>query len=165
VSPWSSTPTDPWLINLSDSPVYDDDEPAYDPDEPAEPDVETGHVDDIDIGENPDQLLTTGDSSREVVESGDVSAARGNKGMAAKDKKIPPGERKTTPYMTKYERARILGTRALQIRWGFSLLADSNFANSSTLLVWMRQCLLTWRERRILFRLRSRSWEKRRYPW
>jgi DNA-directed RNA polymerase I, II, and III subunit RPABC2 len=101
-------------MTYSNSPAYDDDEPEYDPDEPAEPEVEHAHVDDIDIGENPDQLLTTGDSSREVVESGDVSAARGNKG--AKDKKIDPSERKTTPYMTKYERARILGTRALQIR-------------------------------------------------
>lgn len=99
----------------SGSPIYEDDEPAYDPDEPAEPDVETEHVDDIDIGENPDQLLATGDSGRGIVESGDVNAARG-KGQASKDKKIPPSERKTTPYMTKYERARILGTRALQIR-------------------------------------------------
>lgn len=29
--------------------------------------------------------------------------------------------RKTTKYMTKYERARILGTRALQIRFGISI--------------------------------------------
>lgn len=27
-------------------------------------------------------------------------------------------DRTTTPYMTKYERARVLGTRALQIRYG-----------------------------------------------
>jgi DNA-directed RNA polymerase I, II, and III subunit RPABC2 len=29
---------------------------------------------------------------------------------------IPKEKRTTTPYMTKYERARVLGTRALQIR-------------------------------------------------
>lgn len=34
-------------------------------------------------------------------------------GKAAK----PNETRVTTPYMTKYERARVLGTRALQIRW------------------------------------------------
>ena len=79
----------------SGSPIYDDDEPAYDPDEPAEPDLETEHVDDIDIGENPDQLLVAGDSGRGIVESGDVNAVRG--GKAPKDKKIPPSERKTTP--------------------------------------------------------------------
>ena len=28
---------------------------------------------------------------------------------------IEPGKRITTPFMTKYERARVLGTRALQI--------------------------------------------------
>lgn len=29
---------------------------------------------------------------------------------------VPIAERVTTPYLTKYERARILGTRALQLR-------------------------------------------------
>lgn len=55
-----------------------------------------------------------------VVVSGDPSAAAnalkgGDKLL--KDKKIPESDRTTTPYMTKYERARILGTRALQIRF------------------------------------------------
>jgi len=31
-------------------------------------------------------------------------------------KKIPNDQRTTTPFLTKYERARILGARALQIR-------------------------------------------------
>lgn len=103
------------------SPTYDDEEPEYDPYEPVEPadqEVETnGVVDDIAVGQNPDQLLTTGD--RGVVVSGDPGAAanRGKGGeRAPKDKKIPNEQRSTTPYMTKYERARILGTRALQIR-------------------------------------------------
>ncbi|KAL3921592.1 MAG: hypothetical protein SGPRY_004849 [Prymnesium sp.] len=34
------------------------------------------------------------------------------------DEAVPISERITTPYMTKYERARVLGTRALQIRQG-----------------------------------------------
>jgi DNA-directed RNA polymerase I, II, and III subunit RPABC2 len=34
----------------------------------------------------------------------------------AKSKKIPKDKRTTTPFMTKYEKARILGTRSLQIR-------------------------------------------------
>jgi len=33
------------------------------------------------------------------------------------EKKIDNDKRVTTPYMTKYERARVLGTRALQIRY------------------------------------------------
>lgn len=44
-----------------------------------------------------------------VVESGDP-AGYGGEGAGPNKEKI------TTPYMTKYERARILGTRALQIR-------------------------------------------------
>ena len=32
------------------------------------------------------------------------------------DKRVPSEKRTTTPYMTKYERARVLGTRAQQIR-------------------------------------------------
>lgn len=43
-----------------------------------------------------------------IVESGDPAAYGAASGEANK-------ERITTPYMTKYERARILGTRALQI--------------------------------------------------
>lgn len=55
-----------------------------------------------------------------MVHSGDPNAAAnfGNKGneKSPKDKKIPNDQRTTTPFMTKYEKARILGTRALQIR-------------------------------------------------
>lgn len=52
----------------------------------------------------------------EVVDAGDLGGA----GLRSADERI------TTKYMTKYERARILGTRALQIRcsiWGWSGLA------------------------------------------
>lgn len=35
----------------------------------------------------------------------------------ARTGKVPNEKRTTTPYMTKYERARVLGTRALQIRF------------------------------------------------
>ena len=31
-------------------------------------------------------------------------------------KQVPPDQRTTTPYLTKYEKARVVGTRALQIR-------------------------------------------------
>lgn len=70
--------------------------------------------DDHDGGaEDPDQLV-----HNNIVTSGDVNG--GQKGVTTvkgfKEKKIPNEERTTTPYMTKYERARVLGTRALQIR-------------------------------------------------
>jgi DNA-directed RNA polymerase I, II, and III subunit RPABC2 len=101
------------------SPAYDNDEPEYDPDEPAEPyepDAEAnGEIDDIAVGQNPDQLLTHGERGVVVGEGGPPRGKGAEK--APKDKKIPNEKRTTTPYMTKYERARILGTRALQIRW------------------------------------------------
>lgn len=36
--------------------------------------------------------------------------------VASAESSIPISQRVTTPYLTKYERARILGTRALQLR-------------------------------------------------
>ena len=42
--------------------------------------------------------------------------AKKNTVLGLKEKKIANDQRNTTPYMTKYERARVLGTRALQIR-------------------------------------------------
>lgn len=41
----------------------------------------------------------------------------GTSGHGLTGERQPNKERVTTPYLTKYERARILGTRALQIRY------------------------------------------------
>lgn len=62
------------------------------------------------------------DDMNNIVASGDVNAAEKaakalNTVKGVKDKKIATENRTTTPYMTKYERARVLGTRALQIRY------------------------------------------------
>lgn len=74
----------------------------------------------MDVDDETDRLNVNGASGHEVngqnvIPSGDSAAASKNK--APKDKKIAKENRKTTPYMTKYEKARILGTRALQIRF------------------------------------------------
>jgi len=70
-----------------------------------------------------DEFNRRGNEEEEnVVISGDPSAAASSaqkstsSNKSIKDKRIPNEERTTTPYMTKYEKARILGTRALQIR-------------------------------------------------
>ncbi|KAF8864240.1 DNA-directed RNA polymerases I, II, and III [Acephala macrosclerotiorum] len=109
------------------SPAYDNDEPDYDPEEPVEPydpDEQThADPDDIALGQNPDQLLTTGDRGVVISDPG-AQANRGKAEKAPKDKKIPNDQRTTTPYMTKYERARILGTRALQISMNAPVLVD-----------------------------------------
>ncbi|KAJ6782069.1 hypothetical protein PWT90_03147 [Aphanocladium album] len=77
-------------------------------------------------GDEDQDQLENGEDQDNIVISGDPSAAanasRGEK--STKDKKIPDEERNTTPYMTKYERARILGTRALQISMNAPVLVD-----------------------------------------
>lgn len=64
--------------------------------------------------EDPNALRPEGEQSEaNIVESG----KKGVKGQRAPiNKKIRNEDRTTTPFMTKYERARVLGTRALQIR-------------------------------------------------
>ena len=98
--------------------MFDDEEPL-DEDE-LEPEVPEGDDDD-------DYNRRGAEDEENVVISGDPSA-RANRGkgndQAHKDKKIPNDERTTTPYMTKYERARILGTRALQISMNAPVLVD-----------------------------------------
>lgn len=56
-----------------------------------------------------DQFVSAGDPAAAAA-----AAAKG--GKSSDDKRVPNDQRTTTPYMTKYERARLLGTRALQIR-------------------------------------------------
>lgn len=85
----------------SDEPVLDEEEVTefYEP--------EVGEDDDNEHANDQDHIVVSGDPS---------AAANASKDKSVKDKKIPDDQRTTTPYMTKYERARILGTRALQIR-------------------------------------------------
>lgn len=107
-------------LQRSSEPVFDDaepEEPEY-YEEPAE------NEEDIGGGEDPDAKT----DERNIIHSGDPSAAAaaggggGKSGQkntveATKARKVDKENRTTTPYMTKYERARVLGTRALQIRY------------------------------------------------
>ncbi len=84
--------------------------------------VEGGEGEDVAGGtEDPDARRTTVTETANIVVGGDPSAAAAaakakNTVLGLKEKRIPNEKRTTTPYMTKYERARVLGTRALQIR-------------------------------------------------
>ncbi|KAL1970545.1 hypothetical protein VTN77DRAFT_4189 [Rasamsonia byssochlamydoides] len=60
-----------------------------------------------------------------TVISGDPNAGYAGRIMEQhREKKVPNDKRTTTPYMTKYERARVLGTRALQISMNAPVLVD-----------------------------------------
>ncbi|KAI3400913.1 hypothetical protein diail_1120 [Diaporthe ilicicola] len=96
-----------------EEPYYDEDDPqeeyySPDPQEEAEPGANGAADEDAD----------------NIVPSGDPAAAAKDNSKSHKDKKIPTDQRTTTPYMTKYEKARILGTRALQISMNAPVLVD-----------------------------------------
>jgi len=77
-----------------------------------------GNEDDEDEGMDVD-----GDN---IIASGDRSSGGLNtrEGGGKRGKAVPKDQRTTTPYMTKYERARILGTRALQISMNAPVLVQ-----------------------------------------
>ncbi|KAK4241726.1 RNA polymerase, subunit omega/K/RPB6 [Achaetomium macrosporum] len=104
---------------LNDEPAFDED-----PDEYYEPEPEP--ADEDEAARAPEHEGEQQDADHVVV-SGDPNAAanhgKGNE-KSHKDKKIPNDQRTTTPFMTKYERARILGTRALQISMNAPVLVD-----------------------------------------
>ena len=109
---------------------------SYEPYEPNEPSFDDDDDEPGDLGEPEEPTASSAaaaggaahanggastSDARDVVEVGDVSAPstkKGGKKGTMTAKKVAPEQRSTTPYMTKYERARVLGTRALQIRYG-----------------------------------------------
>lgn len=81
-----------------------------------------------DEGDNDQTNGLTNGNSADYVATGDPAAAAAAAGGASRGKdpkKIPDDKRSTTPYMTKYERARLLGTRALQISMNAPVLVDT----------------------------------------
>ncbi|KAI4217092.1 MAG: hypothetical protein LQ351_000401 [Letrouitia transgressa] len=103
-----------------DEPAYDVDSPPYDLPDPDD-------VDDLNRAINGDGG-DAGASANYVVDVGlDAGATRTGKQNAVvglKGKKIAKENRTTTPYMTKYERARVLGVRAEQISKNAPVLVD-----------------------------------------
>jgi DNA-directed RNA polymerase I, II, and III subunit RPABC2 len=65
-------------------------------------------------GADDDALDVTGEREDMIIEGGDMVVSTGT----------APSERITTRYLTKYERARVLGTRALQISMNAPVMVD-----------------------------------------
>lgn len=72
--------------------------------------------------EDEEQQTQFAEDGRQVVASG-VDGS-GPRLKSEQELAVPREKRTTTPYMTKYERARILGTRALQISMNAPVLVD-----------------------------------------
>ncbi|RMZ78043.1 hypothetical protein DV737_g3999, partial [Chaetothyriales sp. CBS 132003] len=101
-----------------DDEFYDEDDGIRE--ESPEPDAEDDHG-----GAAPDQEDNIDDREHNIVHSGEAESHQGpSKPKTDADRKIPDDKRTTTPYMTKYERARVLGTRALQISMNAPVLVD-----------------------------------------
>ena len=122
--PRSCPSTTPCILTTVLYSSYGQDEPEtafYDEEEPEEelePELE------FDADAAPDQEDNIDGEERTVV-TGDGEVQQGPaKPKTDADKKIPDDKRTTTPYMTKYERARVLGTRALQISMNAPVLVD-----------------------------------------
>jgi len=103
---------------------YGQDEPDdtfYEPEE----DLQEDFAPDVEVDEEALEARAAADGDQEkTVVSGDPNQAGTQKPASDSDKKIPDEKRNTTPYMTKYERARVLGTRALQISMNAPVLVD-----------------------------------------
>ncbi|KAK8521309.1 hypothetical protein V6N12_005218 [Hibiscus sabdariffa] len=110
---------------------YNDMDMGYE-DEPPEPEIEEGAEEDLENNNNDDVPL----EPIETEEKDDQDA---------KDK----ATRKTSKYMTKYERARILGTRALQISMNAPVMVELE-GETDPLEIAMKEL----RERKIPFTIR-----------
>jgi DNA-directed RNA polymerase I, II, and III subunit RPABC2 len=96
----------------------------------ADDDYEPDDIgDDFDVDDNMDDNLD------EQLEGAD-GAEEGSFDLLADETRgqVPAHKRITTPYMTKYERARVLGTRALQIAMCAPVMVELEGKFSVTLL-------------------------------
>jgi DNA-directed RNA polymerase I, II, and III subunit RPABC2 len=92
---------------------------AHEPEDFLEPEDDAEGYD----GAGAEDAFSHAVNGERTIISGDPNAGGGRGGIEQpREKKIPNDQRTTTPYMTKYERARVLGTRALQIRLEILLL-------------------------------------------
>ncbi|KAF4656541.1 DNA-directed RNA polymerases I, II, and III subunit RPABC2 [Perkinsus olseni] len=71
---------------------------------------------------NADEEVAGGSGSGDIITSGRVPTQPKDDDFVAREAE---GPRRTSPYMTKYERARIIGTRALQISMNAPVMVDT----------------------------------------
>ncbi|KAI9352067.1 DNA-directed RNA polymerase II subunit F [Obelidium mucronatum] len=113
---------------------FDNDEDVYQADEDM--DNVDENLDDLDMvdGENIEVLPSNLDD--EALDGADKSTAGGN--PHTKGTEITGDNRMTTAYMTKYEKARVLGTRALQISMNAPVMVPLN-GESDPLVIAMKE--------------------------
>jgi DNA-directed RNA polymerases I, II, and III subunit RPABC2 len=122
------SPPPPYSIKLSANVPFSnsDDDGGMDDEvlsEPSEPDLNSPGAEAEEDQQHADD--TIGD---DIMDNAGAEPStqkkKGFKSELDEDKRIADDQRTTTPFMTKYERARILGTRALQISMNAPVLVD-----------------------------------------
>ncbi|KAJ3065302.1 DNA-directed RNA polymerases I II and III subunit RPABC2 [Podochytrium sp. JEL0797] len=113
-----------------------DNEDAYAADEDM--DNLDENIDDLDNvdADNIEILPNVNDNEEHLDGEDKKSGAGGNPHV--KGTEIAKENRMTTPYMTKYEKARVLGTRALQISMNAPVMVDLN-GESDPLVIAMKE--------------------------
>lgn len=85
--------------------------------------------DDLDDTQNPDEIVNALVNADHQQGNVILSGVDGGKNMQSISTDTAPressGPRRTSPYMTKYERARIIGSRALQISLNAPVMVDT----------------------------------------
>jgi DNA-directed RNA polymerases I, II, and III subunit RPABC2 len=93
--------------------IFDEDDPYNNEEADDDPDAAN---DDYDNGDDDDDERAAGGTASTTVMIGDDGMGSGTA--------VAPSQRITTRYLTKYERARVLGTRALQISMNAPVMVD-----------------------------------------
>ncbi|KKY18811.1 putative dna-directed rna polymerase and iii subunit rpb6 [Phaeomoniella chlamydospora] len=90
-----------------------DDALDYEPEEDLDPQAGYDAPDEPELDEDHPEDPTADQVDGKTVVTGDANAAAQKKSTTSTDKKIPDEKRTTTPYMTKYERARVMNAPVL----------------------------------------------------
>ncbi|KAI8619274.1 RNA polymerase, subunit omega/K/RPB6 [Chytriomyces sp. MP71] len=120
-------------MDYEDQNYGNDDEEVY-LDEDVD-NLDDAAADELDNPEGEIEVLPNG-LDEEHLDGAEKPGAGGNPHV--KGTEIPKDKRMTTPYMTKYEKARVLGTRALQISMNAPVMVDLN-GESDPLLIAMKE--------------------------
>ncbi|KAJ3201441.1 DNA-directed RNA polymerases I II and III subunit RPABC2 [Entophlyctis luteolus] len=128
-------------MDYEDNGAYDDNDDAFAVDDDyAVENLDENLDDDLDMldqdqpAENIDVLNADQMLAEQQNDNVDDKVPNPNR----KGVEIPKEKRMTTPYMTKYEKARILGTRALQISMNAPVMVDLN-GESDPLVIAMKE--------------------------
>ncbi|KAJ3017006.1 UNVERIFIED_CONTAM: DNA-directed RNA polymerases I II and III subunit RPABC2 [Siphonaria sp. JEL0065] len=125
------------MADYEDNAQFDNDDDVYAGGE-EDMDAIDENLDDLDmLDPNEDNIEVLNHADEELLDGTEKSNTAGGN-PHQKGHEIAKENRLTTPYMTKYEKARVLGTRALQISMNAPVMVDLN-GESDPLVIAMKE--------------------------